>query len=150
MKPTDFPDYAARVQALHDKFEALTGFRVTLSYLRIEGWREFMARGYGEAEIELVVRWLRSQMGKPGTGFTPQSLQFSRLIQDTDLFEDRLNLAQQARSPRRRPATERREIRAGDTSTLVDSRPAEEPIEVRNEVLGQFDQLKRDMQGGSK
>lgn len=93
MHPAQFPDRMKLVQALHAHWESLTGNKCTLSYARIFAWHELIQRGYNASDVALVVRWVRRQMAKQGTGYSPASLQFSRLIADTDLFEDRLNLA---------------------------------------------------------
>jgi|GEM_PF-4311409 len=84
------------VSALHAHFESLTQQRLTLSYQRMRAWDELVKRGYTAADVALVIRWIKAQMGRPGSGYSPSSLQFSRLIQDADLFEDRLNLARKA------------------------------------------------------
>jgi len=84
------------VLALHAHFESLTQQRLTLSYQRMRAWDELLKRGYTAADVALVIRWIKAQMGRSGSGYSPSSLQFSRLIQDADLFEDRLNLARKA------------------------------------------------------
>jgi len=84
------------VSALHAHFESLTQQRLTLSYQRMRAWDELIKRGYTAADVALAIRWIKAQMGRPGSGYSPSSLQFSRLIQDADLFEDRLNLARKA------------------------------------------------------
>lgn len=96
MTPQQFPDRMKKVQALHAHFESLTGNRCTLSYMRIAAWDELIQRGYTASDVALVIRWVRSQMGKQGSGYSPSSLQFSRLVGDADIFEDRLNLARSA------------------------------------------------------
>lgn len=98
--PETFIELAERlkklVAALHAHFESLTQQRLTLSYQRMRAWDEIVKRGYTAADVALVIRWIKAQMGRPGSGYSPASLQFSRLIQDADLFEDRLNIARKA------------------------------------------------------
>jgi hypothetical protein len=98
--PETFIEQAERlkklVAALHAHFESLTQQRLTLSYQRMRAWDELVKRGYTAADVALVIRWIKAQMGRSGSGYSPSSLQFSRLIQDADLFEDRLNLARKA------------------------------------------------------
>lgn len=96
MTPAAFPDHMKKIQALHAHFESLTGNKCTLSYARITAWDELIKRGYSADDVAKVIRYIRSQMNKQGSGYSPASLQFSRLISDADLFEDRLNLARAA------------------------------------------------------
>lgn len=96
MSPDQFPDRMKLVQALHAHWESLTGNKCTLSYMRITAWNEIIKRGYSAADVATVIKWIRSQFSKPGSGYSPASLQFSRLIADADLFEDRLNLARES------------------------------------------------------
>lgn len=102
------PDRSKLVQALHAHFESLTGNRCTLSYMRIAAWDELIQRGYTAADVAMVIRWIRAQFAKQGSGYSPASLQFSRLIADADIFEDRLNLARGAwRNARSESANEK-------------------------------------------
>lgn len=93
------------IQKMHGDFCRITGQTLTLSYQRQWSWAELVKRGYGSEEVTLVVRWIKAQMGKAGSGYSPASLQFSRLIQDADIFEDRLNLARKAFPRQRRETT---------------------------------------------
>jgi hypothetical protein len=115
-------NHLEQVDKLHKAFETLTGNRCTLSYMRIAAWHEFIRRGFDEASLEGVISFIRREMARQGSGYSPASLQFSRLIQDTDLFEDRLNLARQAWRAGRpaRPITVERTQHVGNISRAVE------------------------------
>jgi len=124
MNPADVVDNMKRLQSLHAHFESLTGQTgLTLSYARISAWHELMQRGYTAADVALVVAWIKRQISADRGGFNRQSLQFSRLIQDADLFEDRLNMARQADASRapRYPRTATPEADPSATPGLTDS-----------------------------
>jgi len=135
-------DNTEQVKKLHALFERLTGNRCMLSYMRDSAWHEYIRRGFGERELEGVVRWIRREMGRKGSGYSPASLQFSRLIQDTDLFEDRLNLAREAwRRARPAPPPVRAEQHVGDIRREVELPPEEstsQVAEVCPEALAKF------------
>ena len=81
--------------------------------------------------MALVVRSVKSQMGRQGSGYSRASLQFNRLIADADLFEDRLNLARAAfyqRPQRSRVVESTQQI--GNTARQVELPADEELIDV--------------------
>ena len=118
------------VAAMHAHFESLTQQRLTLSYQRMRAWDELIRRGYSVADVALVIRWIKAQMGRNGSGYSPSSLQFSRLIQDADLFEDRLNLARKAFGKKNHEGHVEREEEAKKTPAVRSSSSGSDPIPV--------------------
>jgi hypothetical protein len=96
-----------QVTALNAAFCRFTGNRCTLSYARKLSWTQFIERGFTEADLELVIRWLKAQIARGEGGFSPLSLQFGALLGDVDKFEDRLNVARQSRHSRTMPSESR-------------------------------------------
>jgi hypothetical protein len=86
------------VKELHEEFCRLTGQTLTLSYQRLWSWGEIAKRGYNTQDLAILIRWIKSQMTRHGSGYSAASLQFNVLISDPDKFEDRLNLARKALS----------------------------------------------------
>ncbi len=88
------------IETIHKKFCELTGVeKLTLSALRMQIWSDFISRGFTEADLELVVMWIKRQIPR-GSGFSNLSLQFSTFFKNgVDTFEERLALAKLKRRP---------------------------------------------------
>jgi hypothetical protein len=129
MNPEEFQ---SKARELHALYESLTGNKCTLSYMREAAWHEFIRRGFDERALNGVIAFIRKEMARPGSGYSPASLQFSRLIQDTDLFEDRLNLARQAWRAGRpaRPATIERVQQVGNVARLVEDHAPDDAMPI--------------------
>ena len=141
MTPSNAEDHLKRVQSLHAHFECLTGNKCALSYMRIAAWHQFIERGFGPQDLADVIKYIRREMARQGSGYSPASLQFSRLVQDTDLFEDRLNLAKQSwRKAAPAPqATETREQHVGNITRRVEL-PLEDHVQ---DVASDFSEMAR-------
>lgn len=92
-------------ELLLGKFVELSGQRITLSAMRMEVLAEMARRGFIAADVELVYRWVKQQIGRNEGGYNVASLQFGamlgRSIADVDKFEDKLEVAKQSRLGRR-------------------------------------------------
>lgn len=80
-----------RMKALHERYVALTGMVVRLDMQREGMWFEWMRRGWGVEDLELVVAQVRRGIreGKRNVG----ALKFSNLVGQVDYFEEDLALA---------------------------------------------------------
>lgn len=117
------------IETLHQVYEGLTRFQIRLDYTRERQWFEWQRRGFGEAELRLVVGYLRSQIriGKRNPG----ALKFSNLIGNADYFEEDLQLARGAARPARAVGGERASVlRQTGRSTEVAAPPARKMAEI--------------------
>src|SRR5581483_5622418 len=99
-KGARFSLHRSMIETIHKKFCELTGVeKLTLSALRMQIWSDFISRGFTEADLELVVMWIKRQIPR-GSGFSNLSLQFSTFFKNgVDTFEERLALAKLKRRP---------------------------------------------------
>ncbi len=91
MSPAKFPEMAAAVEKLHAVYARSTGFELRLDYARIRAWHDFIQAGLGEADLALVVGYLRRKIAAGDRN--PGALKFSNLIVQLDRFEEDLALA---------------------------------------------------------
>jgi hypothetical protein len=103
-RPEPEPEPMALAKSLNEAYCALTGNSATLSYQRQQSWCEFIRRGFTEADLALVVRWLKVKIARNEGGFSAQSMQFGALLQDLDRFEDKLSTARASKLPGIAPA----------------------------------------------
>jgi hypothetical protein len=75
---------------LHSLYNQLTGFNLSLGYMREFAWSEFVKRKFTEDDLRFVITRLKVAI-QHGTR-QPGALKFSNLILDTDRFEEELNL----------------------------------------------------------
>lgn len=109
----------AKITELHEAYCAATGFDLPLRMGRDRTWFDFEKAGFTKDDLLLVVRWIRKQSQKQ-SGYGPNSLRFSTLLQ-LDYFEEKLLLARQelGRRPRTAPVVEQRQ-RAGDVERIIE------------------------------
>jgi hypothetical protein len=93
------------VKNLNRCYEALTGYKVSLNMGTEYTWCVWCnypdAGRFGLEELATVVRYLKANQ-KPKGPYTPNSMRFSRLIGQPDLFEELLSLAKLERKAARR------------------------------------------------
>lgn len=97
------------VRALHETYCRERGLRVAettkmsvdypLDMSRVLSWQRWAARGWGADDLALVIRSIRSEIGKPG-GRNAAALNFRRLIEDIHVFEDELAAARDSQAAR--------------------------------------------------
>lgn len=92
------------IRRLHEVFCELTdqqGF--SLNFGRDRAWFDWMRCGWGEADLRLVIRWVRIGQGQGKRN--PGALKFSNLIGDREKFEEDLMEARRELNARpRKPA----------------------------------------------
>lgn len=125
---------ANQVQRLHTIFCEATGTSYTLHYERQRAWVAWMHRGWGEADIKLVVRYLKKAIRENRRN--QGALKFRNLIShDPDIldnFEEDLNEARRVLNVRPpRPAFIEVEQRHGDIRQLVEVHAPEEMVDCR-------------------
>lgn len=79
-----------RIQAAHALYCRLTGQRVSLRFDRERLWYELFRAGFGEADLQRVIRYLQREIreGRRNVG----ALKLSNLLQ-LDRFEEDLNIS---------------------------------------------------------
>lgn len=88
-------------QPIHDAFCRMTGMPIILDPYRERCWFDWQKKGFTEKDILLVVEWIRAQNKKGGK----YKLTFSKLIVETDTFEEKLGEARaESRKVRYSPA----------------------------------------------
>ena len=92
------PDARAQIERLHASYVRLSGLVITLDLAgcRESVWFEWMRHGWGEPELEIVVRYINRCIRNGERGFNSGSLRFNALIGQPDTFEERLAEAQSA------------------------------------------------------
>lgn len=140
--------------ALHAEFCQLTGFQVRLNYIRESTWSEFISSGFTADDLRLVVRWIKAQMGKPNSGYSPRSLMFNNFFSDgLTKFEDRLELARRELGRRTRPASApvaKTTPMPGGSVTRLDTAPPElNDKDAAELVRREMERFKTRMKGGA-
>jgi hypothetical protein len=125
-----------RVKSLHDLYRTLSGLDLPCS-LSIEfRWQTWLASGFDEDALRLVIEYLRRGMRDKKRSIA--CLRFSYLIQDTDLFAEHLSMA---RALARKPVVD-----AGRAQVLRSTgRPCDTPqtkVRTAGEVLRGNEALK--------
>lgn len=94
--------------------------QLPLRFDRERVWFDFDKAGFVKEDLQIVIRWIRAQMGIKGSGYSASSFRFSTLLQ-LDYFEEKLLLARQAYARRpQKPATVIAEQRVGDIRRQVE------------------------------
>lgn len=107
------------VNALHAVYCECSGLPIANTLQRVFCWESWLSHGWTEADLRLVVTTLRRKCEK-GERWACSSLLFSRLIRDTDRFEELLS---EFRAMARTKRTE-----SGKASVLrATGRPTEPP-----------------------
>lgn len=78
------------IKPIHAEYCQLVG-DILLTFDRMYWWGQWLARGWTVAELRLVVAYLQKEIAR-GNRY-PGSLRWSRLIQQTDNFDEELVLA---------------------------------------------------------
>lgn len=81
----------ASINAIHARYNELSGRPVTLTMTRIFTWESFLAHGWTEADLALVVNRLKTLVAQNKR--YDSCLLFSRLIADDEFFEEILSEA---------------------------------------------------------
>src|SRR3972149_2401145 len=92
-----------RIQQAHSLYCRLTGQRVSLRFDRERLWYELFHAGFGEDDLQRVIRYLQREIreGRRNVG----ALKLSNLLQ-LDRFEEDLNISRvQLYAPKPRPQT---------------------------------------------
>lgn len=145
-------NHAQTAAALHTEFCQLTGFQVRLNYIRESTWSEFIAEGFTADDLRLVVRWIKAQMGRPNSGYSPRSLMFNNFFADgLTKFEDRLEVARRELGRRLRPASapvaKTTPLPGGSVTRIDNAEPERGEQEVAELVRQQMEDFRRQMKG---
>ena len=99
-------DVDLKVRPLHNLYEDLSGLPVELTLTRIWRWEAWLAKGWGEPELRLVIGHLkRRSVGAPV--WAKKNMMFTKFVGDLELFEELLSEARAvARTPRFDPGKE--------------------------------------------
>lgn len=117
------------ITELHSTYCQATGFDLPLRMGRDRVWFDFDKAGFTKEDLLLVVKWIRRQISRNGSGYSIASLRFSTLLQ-LDAFEEKLLLAKQelGRRPRSAPVVEQKQ-RVGDIERIIEvPAPSGEPV----------------------
>src|SRR4051812_1206597 len=115
--PTD-----AKISELHQVYCQASGFALPLRMGRDRVWFDFDKAGFTEADLLLVIAWVKRQCGVARSGYSAASLRFSTLLQ-LDYFEEKLHLARmEQRSRQRRPLIANQVQHVGDVTRTVEVR----------------------------
>lgn len=88
MNPSDFPEWAAKIQSLHETWCGLTEEQLALTKLRIIAWDYWLRiENWSQNDLLAVVVWLRSQS---------LPLEFDVLIEQPEKFAEMLAEARAA------------------------------------------------------
>lgn len=84
-------DETPKATSIHSAYCRLAQADLTLTMDRLYYWNAWLSRGFTEADLRLVIRYLLHEV-KAGRRF-PGSLKWCNLIQNADRFEEDLALA---------------------------------------------------------
>lgn len=92
------------IQNLHAAWNGLTGQHIPIGVCSYEvefGWHQFIKAGYTQADLELVVAYLQTEIRKGER--KPAALRFSNCIGDVLRFSEELELAIGAQRQKPKP-----------------------------------------------
>lgn len=123
------------IQQLHELYRELTGLVIRLDMARERDWFEWRKRGFGKAELALVVRHIKAGI-RTGKRY-PGALKFSNLIGMPDRFEEDLAQARaEGRKVAARPSPGRAAaVRASGREVSTEGKPAESAAVVSQRAL---------------
>jgi hypothetical protein len=126
-----------RVKSLHDLYQTLSGLEITLTMQGIYTWEAWLAKGFCEDDLRLVIEHLRRKV-KDGKRMI-STLRFSKLIGYTDYFAEDLA---EARALARKPVVDSGKAQAlASTGRTCDTPQAK--VRTAGEVLRGNEALKK-------
>lgn len=123
-------------QPIHDAFCRITGMPIVLDPYRERCWFDWQRKGWNQDDLKCVVNWIHKQNKKGGK----YKLTFSKLIVETDIFEEKLAEARaESRKAQYSPARAAT-LRASGRSDVP---PSKEAIAAGQRALGLLATFKR-------
>lgn len=114
-------DNTSMLKALHDCYVNATGLKLEFSFQRLHAWELWLAKGWREPDLLLVVGFLKEGV-RQGRKWA-SSLNFRSLIENTSVFEEHLAEAKaRGRIPRMDPG-KREVLKATGRLEPVKARP---------------------------
>jgi hypothetical protein len=125
-----------QITSLHAVYGALTGLTLELDFYRESCWQHWMAKGWLEPDLRMVVKSIQAGI-KKGTRRTG-ALKFNNLIAMTDRFEEDLSEARAAARVHRMPLHQALTFKASGRSTDLPTQPAKPVSEIALQILRDF------------
>jgi len=124
----------ATIASLHATYERESGERLRLNgiYYREQAWLIWVQQGFTEADLTLVIRYLKEMIRKDRR--RPESLKFSNLVESWDRFEEDLSLAR-GWSRNRPPA---KSARQDALRAIGRSEPEPDRVKTAGQALGRL------------
>lgn len=85
-------DVTTKIGALHKVYEQVSGLPVQLTLNRIWAWEAWMAKGWTEADLRLVMAHLKRRSGSAPV-WAKMHMMFTKFIADPQTFEELLSEA---------------------------------------------------------
>lgn len=85
-------DITGKISALHKVYEQVSGLPVQLTLNRIWAWEAWMAKGWTEADLRLVMAHLKRRSGSAPV-WAKMHMMFTKFIADPQTFEELLSEA---------------------------------------------------------
>ena len=118
-----------QTQALHARYEALTGLSLPWSMRWHFAWEQWLVHGYTEVDLELVVAYIKR--GIKARRRYPGALRFKNLIENYDNFAEELGMARADARARKAQGDPNRAAVLGQTGRKADTgRPARTAADV--------------------
>lgn len=131
-----------RIAAMHACYERLTGFTLALkrAFVREYQWSVWLAQGWGEPELELVIGYIR----KHHREYWAAMCRFTKLITDLEVFEEYLSMAQAERRSAPKPRDARQQVLAqAHRPTEAPEAPAKAVGEIVKDLTSDYEKLRK-------
>jgi len=129
-------DPAEQILQLHRLYVEQTGHAVSLGFDRERAWFDFLARGWTEDDLRLVIEKIKSGIRRGER--RPGALKFRNLIVQLDYFDEDLAEARAAARVKRMDPARAAVLRATGRSDAPPSGTAKAVSEVALKVLRDF------------
>lgn len=128
-----------RIEAIHATYNRLTESQLTLTFDRIYWWECWLAKGFTESDLALVVGHIQKGI-KDGTRHRG-ALRWSHLIQEPEHFEEELSLARAEARNAKPPPTPKERVLAQAGRPVAASE--KDTAQSAGQVMATSDGLKR-------